>query len=66
MNIIVNKEPMEVQDNIDIETLINELKLDRSGIAIAVNNVIMPKGRWNITHLSDKDKVLIITATQGG
>ncbi|MDV7696413.1 sulfur carrier protein ThiS [Chryseobacterium soli] len=38
----------------------------KKGIAVAVNNSIVPKPSWPDTLLKDKDSILIITATQGG
>ena len=35
-------------------------------IAIAVNEVVIPRGRWAQFGLGDGDRVLIIQATQGG
>ena len=36
------------------------------GIAIAVNEVVIPKSQWDTFVLKEKDKVLIIKASQGG
>lgn len=38
----------------------------RKGIAVALNNRIIPQSFWAETFLNDKDSILIITATQGG
>lgn len=38
----------------------------KKGIAVALNNRIIPLAAWPETFLKDKDSVLIITATQGG
>ena len=43
-----------------------ELPHKRKGIAVALNNRIIPQPAWSETFLSDKDSILIITATQGG
>ncbi len=43
-----------------------ELPGKKKGIAIALNNRIIPLSAWAETSLKDKDSVLIITATQGG
>jgi sulfur carrier protein len=40
--------------------------LKKKGIAVALNNRIIPQSFWAETFLNDKDSVLIITATQGG
>lgn len=36
------------------------------GIAVALNNQVIPKDLWDTTSLSQNDTILIITATQGG
>ncbi|AZA85055.1 thiamine biosynthesis protein ThiS [Chryseobacterium lactis] len=43
-----------------------ELPGKKKGIAIALNNRIVPLSAWAETFLKDQDSVLIITATQGG
>ncbi|ATN06961.1 thiamine biosynthesis protein ThiS [Chryseobacterium indologenes] len=43
-----------------------ELPGKEKGIAVAVNNRIIPLSAWAETFLKDQDSVLIITATQGG
>jgi len=43
-----------------------EIPEKKKGIAVAVNNRIIPMSAWAETILKDKDSVLIITATQGG
>jgi sulfur carrier protein len=40
--------------------------LDSRGIAIAVNQNVIPKKEWDNFPLKDKDSVLIIKAAQGG
>jgi sulfur carrier protein len=43
-----------------------EIPEKRKGIAVALNNRIIPQTLWAETILTDKDSILIITATQGG
>lgn len=43
-----------------------EIAQKRKGIAVALNNRIIPQSFWAETFLNDKDSILIITATQGG
>ncbi|MEA1851332.1 MULTISPECIES: sulfur carrier protein ThiS [Chryseobacterium] len=43
-----------------------EIPHKRKGIAVALNNRIIPQSSWPETFLNDKDSILIITATQGG
>lgn len=55
-------------------SLANNLKLfliekemaDKSGIAVALNEDVIQKNNWENTLLSENDRILVITATQGG
>jgi sulfur carrier protein len=49
-----------------LEANTSEARGKSKGIAVAVNNQVIPKADWGNTILQDKDSVLIITATQGG
>ncbi|MFL9835203.1 sulfur carrier protein ThiS [Chryseobacterium terrae] len=51
----------------NLEALIAmELPEKRKGIAVALNNRIIPQSFWAKTILKNQDSILIITATQGG
>ena len=36
------------------------------GIAVAINNQVIPKTAWATTPLRHQDSILVISATQGG
>jgi len=36
------------------------------GIAIAVNDKVVPSSKWDSHALKDGDKILVVEATQGG
>jgi len=36
------------------------------GVAVAVNDVVVPRQRWGDTSLIEGDRVEVITAVQGG
>lgn len=51
----------------NLETLMFlEIPGRKKGIAVALNDRIVPQSMWAETFLNDKDSILIITATQGG
>ena len=52
---------LHIQDVLDIE---NSQK--QNGIAVAINNTVIPKSNWNSHILQETDEILIISATQGG
>lgn len=39
---------------------------EKKGIAVAVNNEVIPKKEWNYNYLKENDKILVLRATQGG
>jgi sulfur carrier protein len=50
-----------------IESLCRNLKIDKeSGIAVSINDVIIPRTKWNLAVIEPADKIIIIKATQGG
>lgn len=50
--------PQELFSHLDIT--------NTKGIALAVNDSVVPKLQWNSYQFKDQDRVLIINATQGG
>jgi sulfur carrier protein len=67
MEVIVNGELKQVNHQITIVQLLQFLDLEiRNGIAIAVNEQIVPKSNWSSQELSTQDQVIIIQATAGG
>ncbi len=67
MNITVNGEVISVGENDTLNKLIcDRLHLKTKGIAVAVNNAVIPSDNWVSIQLSDNDNIVIIQATQGG
>lgn len=56
-----NAESLSVQSLLDLE-----IPLKQNGIAVAVNNTVVPKTQWNEFFVRETDDILIISATQGG
>lgn len=67
MNIQINSEQKNVSDGTSVhEFVLNILQLDPAGKAIAVNETIVPKNRWETTLLQENDRMLVIKACSGG
>lgn len=69
MKVKLNNDIIEISPNITLEKLLQqELQItqDKKGIAVAVNDNIIPKNNWNKIQLNDKDEILVIIAAQGG
>lgn len=67
MEVQVNNNPHIIDNGASIAKLLLELGFDKpQGIAIAINNQVVPKTEWQNHFLQPSDKITIITATQGG
>ena len=67
MEIFVNDQIHIVDTNIFLSSLLPQLGIHQAnGFAVAVNNTVIPKKEWNEYILNEKDKIIIIKATQGG
>ena len=67
MTIFVNNHTQAIPNDATLFHLVSEhLNNNTNGIAIAVNENVIPKNQWQTYKLNKNDKVLIIKATQGG
>lgn len=67
MDIFINNEKTEVLPGQTLTDLLIDLNIATpKGIAIAINNNVIPKTGWENHHLQEQDRVTIIRATQGG
>jgi len=67
MIISVNNTQLELDTPYNISVVLHNLQFHQTkGLAVAVNNQVVPKSAWEIYQLKENDKVTIIRATQGG
>ena len=67
MNITINNQPLEISNTISLkEIVIYQLGEKLNGVAVAVNDTVIPKTNWEQYTLHENDKILVIKATQGG
>lgn len=67
MQIFINEEPHEFSESLNITGLLIKMNVPSlTGIAVAVNNQVIKKDKWESSLLSHNDRVLVIKATQGG
>ena len=64
--ISINHQLKDIESSDSIELVLDNLKISKQGIAVAVNDQIITKTIWSKTTLNANDKVTIIQATQGG
>ena len=67
MNIYFNDKLHQIESGAALQLVINSFIGEKQkGIAVAINDFVIPKQHWNTHFLQADDKVLVITATQGG
>ena len=67
MEIIINGQSREFSEPLSFQQLLSALFPDHlKGIAVAVNQSVIPKTAWAAHPLQPHDRVMLITATQGG
>jgi sulfur carrier protein len=62
----VNGTPREVAAGTTLDVLLDELGVRRNGSAVALNDDVVPRGRYAVTHLREGDRLEIIVAVAGG
>ncbi|MDO7845286.1 sulfur carrier protein ThiS [Hymenobacter sp. M29] len=63
----VNNSPQETPDSQTLTQLLAGLALaGQRGLAVAVNDEVVPRAAWEAHELREHDRVTIIRATQGG
>lgn len=63
----VNNQPHESAQSKNIAETLTDINLtSQRGVAIAVNNTVIPKAEWSTFSIHHEDRITIIRATQGG
>ena len=64
---INNQTKQFATDSLTVQALLDlEIPEKQNGIALAINNTVIPKSDWNSHLIQETDYILIISATQGG
>jgi len=67
MNIYINNKLQELPADSSIAVALETMNISSpKGIAVAINNNVIPKTEWDSYILQHDDKVTLIKATQGG
>lgn len=66
MQVTVNGAPEDLPPGTNVNDVVTSLGRGRAGIAVALNDEVVPRSRWSTAELVDGDRVEILTAAQGG
>ncbi len=67
MTVFFNNTPLVIENGTTLLQVMQTKGLaQRSGIALALNNSVVPKEKWEHTVLQENDMLLLIGASYGG
>ncbi|MGP8214774.1 MAG: sulfur carrier protein ThiS [Bacteroidia bacterium] len=67
MEITINNNSKNIpSDSLLLQALEGLVNQDSKGIAVAVNNAVVQKAKWESFTLHEGDNIIVIKATQGG
>ncbi len=66
MKLIMNDAPIEISGSSLVQALSDSGINDLKGLAVAVNDTVIPRTTWENFILKENDTITIIRATQGG
>jgi sulfur carrier protein len=64
--ITVNGQASELPPGSTLAEVVARLTGAATGVAVAVNDAVVPRREWPATTLGDGDRVEVLTAVQGG
>ncbi|MEY9213066.1 sulfur carrier protein ThiS [Thermobifida halotolerans] len=66
MNAIINGEERRLDPDTTVADVVRSLTSAESGVAVALNDDVVPRTAWAQTVVSPGDRVDVLTAVQGG
>jgi sulfur carrier protein len=66
MQILVNDERVECETGTHVAGLLSQLDRDQPGIALALNQHILPRSQWTQHPLREGDALLLFQVIAGG
>ena len=66
MTITVNDKPHQTSEDITIAQLLAELGYGRDGVAVAIDEKVVPLSQWETQTLYEGVSLIIIQAVSGG
>lgn len=66
MRIQFNDEPMHCVEGLTVAALLDQLRQLKPGVALALNQQILPRERWEHQQVSEGDHILLFQVIAGG
>lgn len=66
IEVYLNGKRTRVRPVITVEGVVTQMRSDPRGVAVALNEEVVPRSRWAATRLTHGDRIEVLVATQGG
>lgn len=66
MRVTINGQEQELPDGATVAAAVARVTDAERGVAVAVNDEVVPRTAWSTTPVGDGDRVEVLTAVQGG
>jgi sulfur carrier protein len=66
IDIVVNGDPHRVASGSTVATLVATLEAGPRGVAVAIDEEVVPRSVWASTELRDGHRIEVLRASQGG
>ena len=66
MRIQFNDEPMQCVEGLTVATLLEQLRQLKPGVALALNQQILPREQWELQQVNEGDQILLFQVIAGG
>ncbi len=66
IQVFINGKKKDFSENNNLISLLNSLEIDKNGIAIEINFIVIPKSQYKNTIIKNDDKIEIVQFIGGG
>lgn len=66
MQITFNQQRLEISSGLTISALLEQQEVPLKGVAVAVNNEVIPRSLWQEVGIHEQDQVAVFQAVAGG
>ncbi|MEO3783360.1 sulfur carrier protein ThiS [Actinocorallia sp. B10E7] len=66
MRVTINGQARDLPDGATVAAVVSQVTDAERGVAVALNEEVVPRAAWPTTPVRDADRVEILTAVQGG
>lgn len=66
MTVFINHSQTELEAQATVADALTQVGMAGDGIAVALDNKVVPRDKWNTTHLYENAKLTVIRAVCGG